>query len=76
MGRSFRAPAADDRDQWDKIQTLYALGFRFVGTGWHNGPPLPEHLRDVAAFVRDNPDHPLRRGEIRRDLLPAPRRRS
>ena len=74
MGRSFRAPPAADVEQWTKIQTLYALGFRFVGSGRHHGPPLPERLRDVPAFVRDNCDHPLRIGDAVPELLPTRRR--
>jgi hypothetical protein len=75
MGRSFRAPASDDVEQWTKVQTLYALGFRFVGSGSHNGAPYPDRLRDVAAFVRDNGDHPLRRGDVIPELLPPPTRK-
>lgn len=29
MGRSFKATKHGDREQWKKVQKLYALGFRF-----------------------------------------------
>jgi len=59
MGRSFRSPARDNREQWQKVQMLYAYGFRFVGYR-RGGERLPQRLRDVGEFVKRNPKHPLR----------------
>lgn len=60
MGRSFKAPLSRDREQWAKVQALYEAGFRFSSYRSFDCPPLPARLRDVEAFVRDNPDHPMR----------------
>jgi hypothetical protein len=60
MGRSFKAPPAKDSEQWAKVQALYNAGFRFFSYRSVDGPPLPARLADVEAFIRDNPDHPLR----------------
>ena len=60
MGRSFRAPRSTDRDQWRKVQALYAHGFRFFGRGSSDAEPLPRRYRDVAPFVKRNPEHRLR----------------
>lgn len=70
MGRSFRAPKATNRDQWRKVQTLYALGFRFDRYGRYEGERLPASLQAVAAFVARNPKHPLRIASINEALLP------
>jgi hypothetical protein len=59
MGRSFKAPAARNREQWAKVQALYAAGFRFFGYR-SSCPSLPARLADVENFVRDNPNHPHR----------------
>jgi hypothetical protein len=69
MGRSFRAPRADNREQWLKVQLLFAYGFGFFGSGFHGGPPLPGRLREVQAFVGANLAHPLRVAAIDRELL-------
>ena len=29
MGRSFKAPPAKDKEQWAKVESLFAAGFRF-----------------------------------------------
>ncbi|KAB8181823.1 hypothetical protein FKV24_011500 [Lysobacter maris] len=60
MGRSFKAPPARNREQWRKVQALYEAGFRFFSYGSFDAPPLPARLRDVEAFIRDNPEHPMR----------------
>ena len=60
MGRNFTAPKKSDLKQWKKVQILYAEGYRFFGSGMHDGPKLPEKLSDVEMFLRDNPDHPLK----------------
>jgi hypothetical protein len=70
MGRSFRAPAHGDSEEWLKVQTLFALGFRFSRYRSHGGPALPGRFRDVAEFIEAFPDHPLRVAEERRELLP------
>lgn len=69
MGRSFKAPKRRDREQWTKVQKLYALGFRFERYGG-DYPPLPERLREVDRFVEQHPDHELRIAEPDRSLLP------
>lgn len=60
MGRSFKAPPAKDLEQWEKVKALFAAGFRFSSYRSTLGPPLPDRLADVAAFIRDHPEHPLR----------------
>jgi len=60
MGRSFKAPKTSDLKQWKKVQLLYAEGFRFVGSGYHEGENLPKSLSEVDAFLRRNLDHPLK----------------
>ena len=60
MGRSFKAPPAKDTEQCAKVQALYSAGFRFFSYRSAIGPPLPDRLSEVAAFIRDNPEHPLR----------------
>jgi DNA-directed RNA polymerase subunit RPC12/RpoP len=69
MGRSFKAPKRGDREQWEKVQKLYALGFRFHCYGG-DYQPLPERLREVDRFVEQHPDHELRIAEPDRSLLP------
>lgn len=61
MGRSFRAPAKRDTEQWEKVRALWDAGFRFWSYRSHpEAERLPERLREVAAFIRRNPDHPFR----------------
>ena len=60
MGRSFKAPPAKDAEQWTKVQLLYNAGFRFFSYRSTSGPPLPDRLSEVEAFIQDNPVHPLR----------------
>ena len=60
MGRSFKAPPAKDKEQWAKVHALYSAGFRFFSYRSALGPPLPERLSEVEAFIRENPEHPLR----------------
>ena len=70
MGRTFKAPKRGDLEQWLKVQSLYAYGFRFFS--YHNTPdtpPLPERLREVKEFVRANPSHPLRVSEAKPELM-------
>ncbi len=70
MGRAFKAPKRRDDEQWKKVQTLYALGFRFHRYGG-DYEPLPERLREVDKFVESCPDHELRVTEPDRSLLPS-----
>lgn len=72
MGRSFKAPKRENREQWKKVQKLYALGFRFHSYGGEY-PPLPERLREVNQFVEQHPDHELRIAEPDPSLLPNER---
>lgn len=60
MGRSFKAPSAKDKEQWAKVQALYDAGFRFSSYRSHTCAPLPAKLSEVAAFVAEHPDHPMR----------------
>jgi predicted nucleic acid-binding Zn-ribbon protein len=60
MGRSFKAPASRDSEQWAKVEALYAAGFRFSSYRSADGPPLPDRLAEVESFIRNNPAHPLR----------------
>ena len=70
MGRSFKAPRRSAVRQWEKVQTLYAHGFRFFSYRSYDCAPLPETLRDVEQFLRDNPRHPFKTGAPNLDLLP------
>ncbi len=63
MGRNFRAPRKNDKKQWEKVKRLYAAGYRFFGSGTHDGKKLPEKLSDVEQFIKDNKNHPLRVAE-------------
>ena len=63
MGRSFKAPAASDRDQWKKVKALYDAGFRFFSYRSQDCEPFPARLADVQRFIRENPDHPYRKRE-------------
>jgi hypothetical protein len=74
MGRSFKAPASGDREQWTKVQLLYAHGFRFSAYRGHEGPALPQRLSGVARFLKENPKHPLRVAKPNFTLEPAPLR--
>ncbi|MBD1821984.1 hypothetical protein H6F51_05660 [Cyanobacteria bacterium FACHB-DQ100] len=58
-----------DREQWKKVQKLYALGFRFHR---YRGayPSLPDRLREVDQFVEQYPDHALRIAKPDETLLP------
>lgn len=60
MGRNFRAPKKSDAQQWKKVKRLYEAGFRFIGSGAHDVPRLPEKLSDVESFLEENPRHPLK----------------
>jgi hypothetical protein len=70
VGWSFHAPKKRNVEQWKKIQWLFAEGFRFFGSGWGKGIPLPERLKDVDQFIKDNPSHGLRTAERNSELIP------
>ena len=76
MGRSFKAPRAIDREQWDKVQGLYALGFRFWSYGSGRPPRLPARLKDVPRFVTVHPNHPSRTAARDDTLLPEKLKRT
>ena len=61
MGRAFKAPKMSDIEQWKKVELLWGAGFRFIpNTGWRDVEPYPERLREVAAFIESNREHPFR----------------
>lgn len=60
MGRSFKAPASRDREQWLKVQVLYAAGFRFFSYRSYSCPALPARLSEVESFIEAHPNHPFR----------------
>ena len=50
-----------DIEQWKKVELLWGAGFRFIpNTGWRDVEPYPERLREVAAFIESNREHPFR----------------
>jgi len=50
-----------DLELWKKVELLWAAGFRFISnSGWRDVEPYPERLREVAAFIERNPEHPFR----------------
>jgi hypothetical protein len=71
MGRSFKAPATRDQEQWEKVQGLYALGFRFWSYGRGQPPKLPARLKDIPNFVAEHPNHPSRTADRSDELLPS-----
>ncbi len=61
MGRSFKAPKKSDSERWKKVEKLWNAGFRFWSYRSHpDGEPFPARLRDVDAFIKANPNHPMR----------------
>ena len=63
MGRYFKTPKRSDLEQWRKVQKLWNAGFRFDAS--RDSPRFPLRLKEVDAFIKQNPYHPLRSG-IRR----------
>jgi hypothetical protein len=62
MGRSFKAPKSTNLGQWEKVRALWDQGFRFHSyRSYPDAEPLPQKLSEVEAFIRRNPDHPMRR---------------
>ena len=70
MGWSFHAPLKRDREQWKKVQILFAEGFRFYGSGSSDQEPIPDTHRDVPDFLERNQKHRLRVAERKPELLP------
>jgi hypothetical protein len=61
MGRSFKAPRKTDTEQWETVEALWNSGFRFYSyRSYPDAEALPKKLRDVAEFIRRNPNHPFR----------------
>jgi hypothetical protein len=61
MGRSFTTPKKTDVEQWKKVEALWNAGFRFHSyRGQPDAERLPARFKDVASFVRRNPNHPFR----------------
>ena len=61
MGRSFKAPKKADDEQWKKVELIWNAGFRFPTNSYGaDAEPLPDRLRDLAAFIKNNPRHPFR----------------
>ena len=61
MGRSFKAPAMRNVEQWQKVEALFNAGFRFFSyRSYPSAPKLPERFKEVAAFLRSNPKHPFK----------------
>jgi hypothetical protein len=76
MGRTFKAPPSRNLEQWSKVRALYEAGFRFFSYRSVDCPPLPAKLSQVEAFIRDNPDHPLRIAGPNNSFKPNPLRGS
>jgi len=49
---------------------LFAEGFRFFGSDWGKGIPLPDKYRDVKRFIEENPTHGLRTKNRSPELIP------
>ena len=60
MGRSSKAPKKSNKEQWEKVRRLWLAGYRFRTNSGRREPPFPERLRDVDAFIRENPRHGFR----------------
>jgi hypothetical protein len=60
MGRSFKAPALRDTEQWLKVRALHEAGYRFFSYRSFDCPALPTRFSEVDDFIRDNPRHPFR----------------
>lgn len=70
MGWSFHAPKKSNVEQWKKVQFLYAEGFRFFGSGWGKGIPLPKKYKEVKNFIEEYPNHGLRTAKRLPSLIP------
>src|SRR5690606_29564881 len=66
MGRNFSAPSKQDADAWGAAKALWEAGFRFSGSGFHSGPPLPKSKNEVRSFVLQNQNHAQKIGTEQR----------
>lgn len=65
MGRSFKAPRRTETRQWEKVQRLWAAGYRFhTNTRRQRVPAFPNKLRDLDKWIKQNPNHPFRLREF------------
>ncbi|RFA26237.1 hypothetical protein CAI21_17305 [Alkalilimnicola ehrlichii] len=72
MGRSFKAPPMKDKEQWMKVQALFAHGLRFFSYRSYPGAPkLPARFKEVERFVAEHPNHPFRVAEPNIRLQPT-----
>jgi len=60
MGRSFEAPKKSDKNQWLKVEKLRRAGFMFH-TNSYETAGYPKTLKEVDAFIQNNPNHKFRR---------------
>lgn len=61
MGRTFRVPRKPDEAQWEKVRRLWEAGFRFWSyRSFAKAEPYPDDLREVDAWIKRNPKHPMR----------------
>jgi hypothetical protein len=59
MGRSFKAPRKTEATQWEKVRRLWISGYRFhTNTRGKSVPAFPQKLRELEAWIADNPRHP------------------
>ena len=58
MGKTFRAPKKSDVEKWEVVIELYRNGFRFIGSGCSDTPPLPTRRSELKRFLKENPSHP------------------
>ena len=60
MGRSFEAPKKSNKNQWLKVEKLRRAGFMFHTSSYETAG-YPKTLKEVDAFIQDNPNHKFRR---------------
>lgn len=53
MGLDFKAPRQTDREQWKKVELLFANGYKFSSCGCNGPGPRPARPKEVAAFVEE-----------------------
>ncbi len=59
MGRQFRPPKKQDKEEWLVIRALWEAGFRFTGNG-QSQPVLPQKKSEINDFLQENQNHNLR----------------
>jgi hypothetical protein len=61
LGRNFRRPARNDREQWEKVRLLAEAGYRFNG---YSGDCRPRTLAEARRFLAEHGPAPgLRAGD-------------